>query len=105
MRNKHVTQNDIIFLSGSLFVIVFLWIGSNLYHAWVTSTISPDLQIQIVPISPTFDTDVIDQLKNRTTVLPNLDQEAEASISGTITPTQPIGSTEATPTINPNLTP
>ena len=56
---------DILFLSISFFAIVVLWIASNLYHTWVTTTISDDLQLQIVPIAPKFDTATIEKLKTR----------------------------------------
>lgn len=54
----------------SIFFVTAVWIASNLYHAWATSTISADLQLQILPIDPTFDTATIDSLKNRSHVEP-----------------------------------
>jgi hypothetical protein len=70
MRPSHVTQNDFLFLSVSIFVIIAAWIGFNIYHAWVTTTITEDLQLQIVPIEGRFDTAVIDNLKKRKIVQP-----------------------------------
>lgn len=70
MRPSHITQNDFLFLSLSIFIIIAVWIGSNIYHAWVTTTISENLQLQIIPIEGRFDTATIDNLKKRKIVQP-----------------------------------
>ena len=41
------------------FITVVSWIGFSIYHIIVTSTISEELQLQITPIDPNFDTDTI----------------------------------------------
>lgn len=82
-------QSDILFLLASSFVVVCAWIGFNLYHKWATSTISPELQTQIIPIAPTFDQETIDKIKTRKTVAPVYD----------------IKNTEASPTPEPQITP
>ena len=89
MRSKRVTQKDILFLSISFFVIVALWVGSNLYHAYVTTTISEDLQMQIIPIDGTFDTQTIDTIRQRKKVLPLFDAtQLEATNEATPSPEQ-----------------
>lgn len=70
MRKKPSALKDILFLSISSFILVVAWLGFNLYHSWVTTTITPELQIRIVPISPEFDTATIDKLKLRKQVAP-----------------------------------
>lgn len=70
IKRKIVTQKDFLYLAASSFVVVAAWIGFTLYHTWVTSTITPDLQIQIQPISPDFDTATIEGLKARRKVAP-----------------------------------
>lgn len=70
MKKRHITQIDVLFLTISMFVMVVLWIVFNLYHKWVTTTISPDLQMQIIPIAPKFDVDTINKLKTREQIEP-----------------------------------
>ncbi len=48
-----------------MFIISLAWIGFDLYHKAVTSTISAPLQADINPIVPDFDTHVIQNLKQR----------------------------------------
>jgi hypothetical protein len=72
MRNrKYRLQKDLVFLTVSMFITVCLWIGFNIYDAYVTSTINETLQIQIIPINGKFDVDTLEQLKNRTVIQPD----------------------------------
>lgn len=93
MSRKSITQKDVLFLSISMFVIVALWVGFNIYHAWATSTISEDLQMQIIPIEASFDTDTLNNLKTREKIEPLIELSAQVSASPaaeettTITPT------------------
>lgn len=70
MRKKTSTRKDLLFLSGSSFIVVAAWVGFNIYHSWVTTTITPELQIQITPINPDFDMMTLDKLKTRKQVVP-----------------------------------
>jgi len=70
MKPTKVTQKDILFLAFSFFVVVTAWVGFNIYHAYVTTTVSKSLQMQVVPIAGTFDTTVIEQLQTRTPITP-----------------------------------
>lgn len=63
-------HKDILFILISFFVLVVAWIGFNLYHKWATSTITEDLQQQIIPIAPDFDEKALEDLKKRTKVAP-----------------------------------
>lgn len=89
MRKRSVTQKDFLYLSISMFVIVAVWVGSNIYHAYVTSTINEDLQKQIIPISATFNTDTIEKLKKREQIDPLFKSasQPETSSSAKLTPT------------------
>jgi len=101
MRRNRVTEKDILFLSISMFVMVCLWTGFNLFHAWVTSKISVDLQAQIAPIDPNFDTDTLHTLKTRDTIVPLFES------SPRITPVEPEASQSAiiAPSPEPSLSP
>ena len=86
-------QKNILFIFISSFVVVAAWVGFNLYHKWVTTTISPDLQIQINPIESSFDRDTIEKIKTRNRISPANDLDN----------TQPSASTS--PTLSPIPTP
>jgi|SRR5579885_460886 len=79
-RNK---QTDILFITISSFVVVVCWIGFSLYHIWATSTISPDLQLQVTPISPEFDLDTLNTLKTRLQITPNYQIQAPVTTPAT----------------------
>ncbi|HEX8931684.1 MAG TPA: hypothetical protein VF810_00845 [Patescibacteria group bacterium] len=104
MKRNHVTPNDILFISVSLFIIVVLWVFSNIYHAYVTTTISPDLQLQITPIDPNFDTATLSKLKSRQVIVPLFDAlNPAATPAGTLTPAPTA--TITPPVTSPGLSP
>lgn len=63
-------RREILFLIISTFILVVVWVGFSIYHNAVTSTISQTLSIQITPISPTFDMQTFEKLKEREKVSP-----------------------------------
>jgi len=63
-------KNDILILLIPSFLIVMFWVGFNIYHNYITSTIPEELSIQITPISPDFDTKTIENIKKRNSVEP-----------------------------------
>ena len=63
-------KNDILIILIPTFLFVIAWIAFSVYHNIVTSTISEELNMQILPISSNFDTKTIDGLKNRQRVEP-----------------------------------
>lgn len=75
MTVKKVTRRDVLFLSISVFVLTTAWIGFSLYHSWVTTTITPELQQQIQQIDPTFDTQTITELRTREKVVPDFEMD------------------------------
>lgn len=93
MKKKPSTIKDILFLAISSFIVVVAWIGFNLYHTYVTSTITPELQTSITPITADFDTATINKLKTRNQVAP-----VNALSNTIITPT-PINTTAVAPVI------
>lgn len=96
---KSKAQKDILYISISIFIVTAIWVASNLYHAYVTSTITPDLKIQIVPIAPNFNTNIVQKIKNRKRIAPvfeikNSSSEANTT-EGLSTPTQAASSPTA----------
>ncbi len=63
-------QKEILFVLWMTFITVVAWIGFNIYHIMVTSTISEELQAQTLPIDPNFDMETINNLKIRQKVEP-----------------------------------
>lgn len=85
-----------LFLIISLFLLTISWIAFSVYHNFVTSTI-PEGQVQkIAPITPNFDTKVIEQLKQRKKLT------AFTQIQIAITPT-PTATTQATLSPTPQI--
>lgn len=108
MDKSNRTQKDILFLSISFFIVVVAWIGFNLYHNYVTSTINPDLQMQINPITPTFDRQTIEKLKTRALITPAYDFSGGAIVNEpSLTPSTSqikTSSNSATPIASPSST-
>jgi hypothetical protein len=93
-------QKDILFLSISSFIVIVAWIGFNIYHIYVTSTISEDLQLQLTPISPVFDTQTIQKLQSRENINPVF--EMQKTISPTpFVPSAPSPTPDVTAQSNP----
>lgn len=90
-KQKYRIQKDLTLLTGSLFIIVAVWVSFAIYHTHVTSTISDVLQIRIEPITGRFDTTTIQKLKTRTQVLPEF--------------SNPLGTESAVPEITPLTSP
>lgn len=63
-------QKDLLFVAISFFILILIYLGFNIYHNSVASTISEDTNIQISPIAPSFDDNTISDLKKRNNVNP-----------------------------------
>lgn len=79
-------KKDILVLLIPTFIFIFAWIGFSIYHSSVKSTISEELNMQITPISPDFDSKTIDKLKKRQNVTP-IYQASESAKNSPIIPT------------------
>lgn len=86
-------RNDIIFLLASTLIMTVAWIVFSIIHAATTSTITNDVNLQILPIPPTFDATTIKQIINRQKVNPLYSiQSQNSSVSAipSATPTPSI---------------
>lgn len=61
-------QKDVAIIFGSIATFTIFWVGFSLWHVYTTSTIKEPLTSQLLQIPGTFDTAVIDALKQRTTL-------------------------------------
>lgn len=92
-------QNEILFLLGSVCIVVFAWIAFGLVHSSLTSTINSGTIQSIQPIQPTFDQKTIDAMGKKTPVLPAIiiQPQKNQDIVVTTAPTQPPVTIEPTP--------
>lgn len=82
-----------------MFLLSIAWIAFSVYHNFISSTIPETLGTNIAPITPSFNTDAIEQLKKRKriapfspirivqTPTPTSTQSSSSQISPTPTPT------------------
>lgn len=91
-------QQDLLLISVSIFITIVAWIGFNIYHTTVSSTIPRSLQEKIEPIEGEFDTEIIESIKKRENVLPvSVITQNVATPSPQVTPLLSPRSLEATP--------
>lgn len=98
-----IKQRDLLIIILMTFITVTAWIGFNIYHIAVTSTIGEELQTQISPINPVFDVNTINKLKKRDQVDPayqfnNSDTDISATGSADITVRPTISILQISPT-------
>lgn len=92
-------RKDVLLLLIPSLIFVLAWMSFSIYHSFINSTISEALNVQILPINPTFDTKTISSLKQRTHVNPIYEVNPSLIISPTLEPTQnETASSAATPT-------
>lgn len=80
-----MNQKDAFLLSITTLLTIIAWVGSNIYHASVTSTVPDSLERSVKPIEGKFDTEVIDSIKKRQKVQP-VSQLIQSTPSATPTP-------------------
>lgn len=68
-------QSQLVVILVLLLIFVVVWIGGNVYHSLNKSTISEATSQEIAPIDPTFNTQIIEKLKERVRVDPDFELE------------------------------
>lgn len=101
-------QRDVLILIIPACMLVFAWIVFSVHHNFITSTIPETINVQITPITASFDTQVIAELKKRKktfpayriviTPTPTTNQAPSSQISSNTTPSP-------APTISPKIEP
>ncbi|MGI8419306.1 MAG: hypothetical protein ACR2LN_01530 [Candidatus Levyibacteriota bacterium] len=104
MQQKHTNRRkDILFILISSFIVVVAWISFNIYHIWITSTVSETIQPQLAPINPVFDPVTIQDLKKREHIDPLFNKQqstthtSESTASGAAIPTQASNAAQIAP--------
>ncbi len=102
MRHKKSNfQKDILFIIISSFIVVLVWIGFNIHHVLVTSTIEEEIQLHLEPINGAFDTQTIHQTKNRLRVDPLYEKTGNVQPTPLRNVTEPSSSPRPEQTIMP----
>lgn len=70
---------NIVYITAVVAAFALLWIVFSIKHNFDNSTITPETHTNISPITPSFDTKTLDQLKSRTSVPVDLSTPGIAS--------------------------
>jgi hypothetical protein len=97
-----IKEKDIVFVLSSSAIVAFIWIGSSLYHSYITSTIHEPLSTLIQPISPKFNTRAMQHISQRQVTNPTYERTAgissptpgSSSASAAVIPSPTIAVTE-----------
>jgi hypothetical protein len=102
-------QKDIFIIVVSSFIVIVIWIAANLWHIQNASKLSASVILQSKPITPVFDTQTLEKLKERSQVTPLFTiKNASATASTSPTPVilpSPTPTENITPIISPTTTP
>lgn len=90
-------QKNLLFITISSFILILIWIGFSIYDKAVSSTIGDVLNIQIQPITPNFDEQMINRLKKRKKILP-VSETTQTSPASLASESAPLPSPEQTET-------
>ena len=80
-------QKDLLILLVPMFLVTILWVIFNIYHNYVTSTITDPLTVQIIPIEGKFNKTSLESIRDRKRLEPLF--------------TAPISDEEETPSPSP----
>lgn len=64
MRKKGIDRDLIIVLTSTLITLA-TWVGFEVYRAYTKVTVPEVLQKHLLPLNPTLNTQVLDQLEQR----------------------------------------
>lgn len=88
---------ELLLIALSSFFLTVIWIASNVYHSYATSTIDSLLQVQILPIAPSFDAATIENLKQRQPIKPSDSSVTLVTPSPSVSPTPSVTIDEELP--------
>lgn len=97
-------QKELLFILISSSILVFIWIAFSIYHSTTTSTIPEATSIQIVPITPTFNTKTIDLLRQRQKSSPVFELAKPTPTATATTPSASVLTPSPTPVNLPVVT-
>lgn len=80
-----MNNRDFFIISLLTFITVLVWIFFDAYHVFSTSTIPPDLKMQLLPLDPKIPLDQIQNLKNRPELFPIISSSSAFPTAGPTT--------------------
>ena len=100
-------KREFLFILISSSILVFAWIIFSILESAMSSTISETLQVQTSAIQATFDSKIINSIKNRKQITPqNIETKIPDTASGSATPNPSVTSVQPSPSIPlPSITP
>lgn len=60
-----MNRKELAIIAAILFLTVIAWIAFGIFHAKTASTVSEKELRQVVPLTPSFDNDIIKKLQSR----------------------------------------
>lgn len=60
-----MNNKELLIIAVIIFLSIVFWIAFDIYHASHQSSVTPQEQEQIRPLTPTFDNDIILKIKSR----------------------------------------
>lgn len=60
-----MNRKELAIIASIIFLTVIAWIAFGIFHARTSTTVSQKELRQVVPLTPTFDNDIIKKLQSR----------------------------------------
>lgn len=60
-----MNRRELFIIAVITFFTVIAWISFGVFHARTSTTVTPIQKQEVVPLTPTFDNDIIRQLQTR----------------------------------------
>lgn len=108
---------NLLFLAGFSTFVVIVIVGLDIYHKSKISSLQPSTQRRVIPITPTFDKEALENLKQREPIAVDLSEgstviseDSKNAVPGQLTPvptqaSSPIASQSAFPDDSPIIQP
>lgn len=65
-------MRSLLYLAILTTVVVFAMVSFNIFHNYITSKISEDVSIEIAPITPVFNKDALENVRQRKEIVVDL---------------------------------
>jgi hypothetical protein len=94
-------QRNLAIILIPVFILTILWVIFNIYHNYISSTITDPLSYQIIPIQGSFDKKIIEEIRQRKRINPV--NEIIVTNQASSTPRLEIINQEASPSAETEL--
>lgn len=90
-------QQNFLIILILLFIAIIAWAATSIHQNLVQSTISETISQDILPITPVFDTKIIDKIKERERVNPSFEKITISPTPKLLVSPSPASSLTSTP--------